>query len=267
MYAYRTSHILRQVGPNQKRSNDEVSSSCPLGTAEQPIPRHDDVQQHAVKLRSDCRCWITCARSCTFHPELSQHPKRTDLAGQPRCRQRRNRQPERKSGKHVQPNDGANANDDPDEWLTVVLRSHCRYTTCLFDFSALRPFGHQPSCGMSWKMAQSRAARSAPVWAPEIIFCTMRARSKRSAPTPCSRLTRPAPLGTAPSLRSLAGCSHGTELRTQRNPRSLTPSEPMATSERLAVRVVKAKPYQLPPRNTRREPEETPRGSLDGELA
>jgi len=30
--------------------------------------------------------------------------------------------------------------------------------------------GHQPPCGMSWKIAQSRAARSAPVWAPERIL-------------------------------------------------------------------------------------------------
>ena len=31
--------------------------------------------------------------------------------------------------------------------------------------------GHQPPCGRPWSMAQSSAARSAPVWPPETILC------------------------------------------------------------------------------------------------
>ena len=36
--------------------------------------------------------------------------------------------------------------------------------------SAMRPLGHQPPCGMPCAIAQSNAARSAPVWPPEMSF-------------------------------------------------------------------------------------------------
>src|ERR671935_1630758 len=37
--------------------------------------------------------------------------------------------------------------------------------------SALRPRGHQPPCARPCAIAQSSAARSAPVWPPDTIFC------------------------------------------------------------------------------------------------
>src|SRR5438874_10673235 len=48
--------------------------------------------------------------------------------------------------------------------------------------SARRPFGHQPPCWIFWAMAQSRAARSAPVCLPETIRSSMDFMSAEDGP-------------------------------------------------------------------------------------
>ncbi len=62
-------------------------------------------------------------------------------------------------------------------WMYSALGVSCRiYLALITPSSASRPFGHQPPCGILLAMAQSSAARSTPVWPPEMIFemCTGR---------------------------------------------------------------------------------------------
>jgi hypothetical protein len=53
-------------------------------------------------------------------------------------------------------------------------------STQLIHLQPFGPFGHQPPCGISCKIAQSSAVRSAPVCPLGMIFCIMTIPDHRS---------------------------------------------------------------------------------------
>ena len=68
-------------------------------------------------------------------------------------------------------------------WMYSVLGvSSNSYFGLILPSSASRPFGHQPPCRILLEMAQSRAARSAPVCPPEIILEIPMADKRQSSP-------------------------------------------------------------------------------------